>query len=139
MTVTNGSLSTIPQHSKTLPCLAESARAARHLVRTALTDWGMDELIDDGALLVTELVANAAMHTRSPTMTVAVKHPFLELVRIEVGDRCPALPLRRTANDDEAGGRGLALVDALSFRWGTEAEPQGKRVWAELKVEGRDG
>ncbi|MQS36154.1 ATP-binding protein [Streptomyces katsurahamanus] len=124
-----------PAHSKTMPCLAESAGTARDLVHTALVGWGMNGLINEGVLLVTELVANAAVHTWCHTITVSVSPPGQELVRIEVSDQSTALPVQRTASGDDTGGRGLALVDALSFRWGADAESQGKRVWAELKAE----
>ncbi|MEW1549569.1 ATP-binding protein [Streptomyces tsukubensis] len=136
MTVSKGSRSTNHAHSKTMPCLAESAGTARDLVHAALTGWGMEGLINDGVLLITELVANAAVHTHCHTITVSVSHPSQELVRVEVSDQSPTLPIRRTVSDDDTGGRGLALVDALSFRWGSDAGSQGKRVWAELKVEG---
>lgn len=53
-----------PGYSETLPCAAESAETARGLVRTALSACGLEHLVDDGALIVTELVANAAEHSR---------------------------------------------------------------------------
>lgn len=31
-------------------------------------------------------------------------------------------------------GRGLAVISALSCRWGTEQLDWGKRVWAELTL-----
>ena len=38
---------------------------------------------------------------------------------------------------DEMGGRGMAIVDALSRRWGCDALPAGKVVWAELDAKRR--
>ncbi|GAA2648526.1 hypothetical protein [Streptomyces vastus] len=42
----------------------------------------------------------------------------------------------RAPGDDETGGRGLLLVEALAHRWGVEqrAGGIGKTVWAELKA-----
>src|SRR2546430_14593023 len=42
-----------------------SAAEARRFVRSALTDWGASSLGEVAALLVTELVTNAVLHTRS--------------------------------------------------------------------------
>ncbi|MER7936869.1 MULTISPECIES: tetratricopeptide repeat protein [unclassified Streptomyces] len=45
-------------------------------------------------------------------------------------------PEVRLPSDDETGGRGLLLVQALAHRWGVEerAGGIGKTVWAELKA-----
>jgi hypothetical protein len=53
-------------------------------------------------------------------------------VRLEVHDLSPARPRRRAAAVHAIGGRGVAVVAALSTRWGTERVPDGKVVWAEL-------
>ncbi|MFH9980944.1 ATP-binding protein [Streptomyces sp. NPDC017179] len=43
-----------------------------------------------------------------------------------------ALPvLRRKADEDDESGRGLALLDALSLRWGVDRRPGSKTVWCE--------
>jgi hypothetical protein len=42
------------------------------------------------------------------------------------------LPAVRTACADATGGRGLALVEALSDSWGTDVQAGGKTVWFEL-------
>ncbi len=56
-------------------------------------------------------------------------------VRAEVWDSVPRMPAVRQAGPDEEGGRGLALVEALSDRWGWTTAPgwPGKVVWAELR------
>jgi serine/threonine-protein kinase RsbW len=43
-------------------------------------------------------------------------------------------PVPRTAADD-AGGRGLPIIEALSTRWGSRPAPGGKRVWARIEPE----
>ncbi|MFD8969783.1 ATP-binding protein [Streptomyces sp. NPDC059568] len=124
-------------YSETLPCEAESAETARRLVRTAMAAWGLEHVVEDGALVVTELVANAVNHTRGHSIRVIVARPSDHLVRVGVVDKSVALPVLRRAEDTEVGGRGLALVDALTFRWGTDIKPWGKCVWGELKAESR--
>ena len=53
-------------------------------------------------------------------------------MRIAVRDISSALPERRDADADMFGGRGIAMVDRIASRWGTEQHAGGKVVWAEL-------
>ena len=53
-------------------------------------------------------------------------------MRIEVVDDALGLPQAAVVPASAQRGRGLALVAALSSRWGYEKKPRGKRVWAEL-------
>lgn len=124
-----------PGYSQTLPCAAESAEPARKLVRTALSVWGMETLEDDGLLIVTELVANAAQHTRGHLIRVSVSRPASGLVRIDVVDRSQKRPERREAGEYAERGRGLALIELLTDHWGTDLLPFGKRVWGVLSAE----
>ena len=126
-----------PGYSKTLPCEAESARTARTLVSTALVAWGLDVVADDCTLVVSELVANAVQHTKCHNIRVTITRLGPGLVRIDVVDKSRAKPVRRTARDDEVPGRGLALVEALTTRWGTDLQGSwGKSVWAEWEAGG---
>lgn len=116
-----------------LPPRPESAGAARELVIGHCREWDVASLCDDIALVVTELVVNAIRHAGTD-VTVTLK-PIDNGVRLEVSDGSTR-PLRpRQAAGSDEGGRGLLLVDALSHRYGVEAESKGKRVWAELLVE----
>jgi serine/threonine-protein kinase RsbW len=122
------------EYSRTLPCEERSAAAARALVLSALAKWGMDELADDGALVVSELVANAAEHTRTRLVRITVSRLSAELVRVAVVDKSRTHPGLCTAADTDECGRGLAVVAALTARWGTDPLPWGKRVWGELEL-----
>jgi anti-sigma regulatory factor (Ser/Thr protein kinase) len=123
-----------PGYSENLPCTAESAETARGLVRIALAVWGLETLADDAALVVTELVANAARHTSSRLIRVAVNRLGEDTVLIAVVDKNKAPVVRRSPHEDDTTGRGLVLVDALTAHWGVTTTPWGKRVWAELKI-----
>lgn len=124
-----------PRYSQTMPCAAASAEIARKLVRTALWAWGLDDLVADGTLVVTELVANAAQHTCGHLIRVTVDRPGPGTVRIGVVDRSRAFPRLQQPDSDDEHGRGLALVDSLTKRWGTDRLPMGKRVWGDLAYE----
>ncbi|MFF6784376.1 ATP-binding protein [Streptomyces sp. NPDC012510] len=56
-------------------------------------------------------------------------------MRLEVSDAGVGKPEVRVPGDEETGGRGLLLVEALAHRWGVEerAGGIGKTVWVELK------
>ncbi|MFG1806203.1 ATP-binding protein [Streptomyces sp. NPDC049040] len=118
-----------------MPCAAESAEPARQLVRTALSTWGLKSLEDDGALVVTELVANAAHHTKGRLIRVSVSRPAEGRVRIDVVDRSKIRPQHRDPDEYAERGRGLFLIELLTDRWGTDLLPFGKRVWAVLTEE----
>ncbi|WP_329382422.1 ATP-binding protein [Streptomyces sp. NBC_01716] len=119
-----------------MPCTARSAVLARSLVRTALEAWGLEHLADTGALVVTELVSNSVTHTRTYSIRVTVSRPSETFVRVAVADSSKAVPILRVSADghDEAG-RGLAIIEALTWRWGTDCLPLGKRVWGDLRSE----
>lgn len=78
-------------------------------------------------------MANAAKHTRGHLIRVTVSRPADDVFRTEVVDRSKMLPQRRKRDLYDERGRGLALVDSLSERWGTDLLPFGKRVWGVLK------
>ncbi|MDQ1046439.1 ATP-binding protein [Streptomyces sp. V4I2] len=91
----------------------------------------------DVQLCVTELVANVIRHVGDGApIRVRVLRADAGRIRVEVTDPDPcALPVLRHATDDDEAGRGLALLDAVAFRWGVEPWAAGKTVWCELAVE----
>ncbi|MGC9539908.1 ATP-binding protein [Streptomyces sp. UG1] len=124
----------VPGYTETLPCEPESAHRARLLVSTALTAWAMEELVEDGILIVSELLTNTIDHTSCRTARVMIQHRPSGLVRIGVADKFSGPPQMGTPGDDAVEGRGLLLVDAVSWRWGYDRDRRGKVVWAELRV-----
>ena len=90
--------------------------------------------VDLVALLVSEVATNALVHGRG-RVRVRV-HPTSGGLRVEVHDDDPTLPARRQATPMDEGGRGIALVDALSSGWGAESTSDGKTVWFEVAAVG---
>ncbi|GGS79416.1 ATP-binding protein [Streptomyces cinerochromogenes] len=122
-----------PGYAETMPCEPQSAKRARSLVATALSTWGIGDLLDAGTLIVDELVTNAIDHTRSRTVRVVIRRVTRDRVRIGVADTSREVPGAGMPDEDCEGGRGLVLVDALSDRWGYDLHPTWKLVWAELR------
>lgn len=113
----------------------EAIRAGRYFVHEQVVARGAVEAADDAALIAAELLANAHQHG-VPPVTVCVVGGA-DVVRIEVTDTNPRSPVRPTESATNMTGRGLALVEAISARWGIERIPAGgKTVWAELVTPG---
>jgi hypothetical protein len=108
----------------------DAPSAARRFVVDALPADAADGLVDDAALVVTELATNAVVHARSD-FTVAVSWSQ-DRVRISVRDASPVPPAGRPPSLVACSGRGLAVVAALATRWDFEPQGFGKVVWAEL-------
>ena len=109
-----------------------SAPAARQQVVDFLAEEGAFGVLEAAAIVVTELVANAVLHAGGDFIeVVAVLGP--RCLRLEVSDESATPPARKLLPASCSFGRGLALVEAMTSRWGVDQEPgHGKRVWAEL-------
>ena len=104
---------------------------ARRFVEAALSDAGLGHLSYTATLLVSELVANAVLHTGNTPIEVVVR-PTGDGVRIEVHDGSPVLPVRKNYSNMSGTGRGLMLVERMAVHWGAEPTATGKMVWFEL-------
>jgi anti-sigma regulatory factor (Ser/Thr protein kinase) len=109
--------------------VSSSAAVARQWLSRELADCP-DELVEDAALLLSELVTNAVLHAQTQVQ-VSVGSTGGR-VRVEVTDSSPVLPTAKGYGTDAATGRGLQLVEALAERWGIAAVPGGKVVWFEV-------
>ncbi|MFF3317560.1 ATP-binding protein [Streptomyces sp. NPDC003035] len=98
-------------------------------VRHALRDRGPDL-----QLCVSELLANVITHVGEGTpVTLHVRATADGRTRVEVTDPDPRVwPVLRDATGEDESGRGLALLEALSVRWGVEQAADRKTVWCEL-------
>jgi len=118
-----------------LPPAMTSPRAARSMLRLALTEWGVGQL-DSLDLLLTEVVTNAVVHAGTPFTVHVTGRPGW--ARVEVHDCSAEPPHQRRANRRSEHGRGLLLVDRLADSWGWQQDeqslPTGKSVWFEVSA-----
>ncbi len=114
---------------------AEGVAGLRRLLQLQLELWGLEAVSESAQLCVTELVANVIKHVGSGTpATLAVRASDGRL-RIEVHDPDPrALPVLIEASSDAEGGRGMALVDAVTDRWGVDLTTGRKATWCEFAL-----
>ncbi|MEU4747045.1 ATP-binding protein [Actinosynnema sp. NPDC023658] len=108
-----------------VPPLAE----VRHWAGEVLADLAEDE-ITDTKLVVSELVSNAYEHGQHP-LHVRLRRPC-GLIRIEVTDLSPQVPVVGRSSVRVTRGRGMLLVDRLCRQWGAVRHAVGKTVWAVL-------
>lgn len=137
--------------SCTLGTRLEGVREARQFARGTLQRWGLGELTEDIALVVSELVTNALRHalptpeeTQQPQPADDEESVRLHLMRwtgrlmCAVRDPSEQSPVARDSDDFGAEcGRGLFLVDSFSDSWGWHplaGALRGKMVWALFRV-----
>jgi Histidine kinase-like ATPase domain len=111
---------------------------ARQFLARVLGGW---PTADDAALCLSELAANAILHSRSAEpggqFTVRVQLTGHDL-RVEVADG--GGPWVWTAYPDEQHGRGLLIVDSLARSWGqSDGSDDGRIVWYEMTLTGNGG
>ncbi|TQS05166.1 ATP-binding protein [Microbispora bryophytorum] len=111
-----------------LPAVGASVAEARALVRRELGRWGLDELVDDCSLIVSELASNVVRHGGNVfTLRLGSNGTW---VYGEVFDQGEGVPNQREADLDSIGGRGLLIVDELADDWGVAGSGRGgKTVW----------
>jgi anti-sigma regulatory factor (Ser/Thr protein kinase) len=121
-----------------LPFAVESAGRVRDALDAWLDHHGAaPEVVDDARLVATELVGNAVRHA-SPLDNGTV------LVRWQEQDAALALsvcdgggagePTQVEAAPEDADGRGLSIVDALSANWWIERNTQEHTVHVRLAL-----
>jgi MEDS: MEthanogen/methylotroph, DcmR Sensory domain len=104
---------------------------ARRFVIETLTAWGCGHLIDDAAVVTTELATNAVLHARTDFTVTICRRPD-GTIRVAVRDSSLSPPQRRQPRPFDRSGRGLRLVEAMATGWGADLLPGGKVVWAQL-------
>ncbi len=128
----------------TLGALEGAVPSARAHVTQLLWEWGRAELGQDAGVVVSELVTNSLMASADLRPAVAPVRVWLgsdtRCVLVAVADASPQAPVRLNLDPDAEGGRGLALVEAFSSRWGwhpTTTAGLVKVVWAEWRPPSR--
>lgn len=118
-----------------VPNRADSAPAARAFLVHLLDGWGVpDQVIDEAALLTSELMANAVQHGSGlVNLTIDVRDGLLH---VGVHDDAEGRPKARQAGVGSLGGRGLWIVQSVARDWGSDSNGAdgGKTVWFELKT-----
>jgi anti-sigma regulatory factor (Ser/Thr protein kinase) len=95
-------------------------------------------VVENAALLVSELVGNAVRHGRplpGGVISVSWSHDDGCLVlEVTDGGSVSGAPQLRRAGPYDTRGRGLAIVDALAHSWGVVDRNEASTVWVELSA-----
>ena len=125
-----------------VPHAPPSASAVRHRFVDELRGRGLPGLVvDDAALVLSELVGNAIRHG-APLPSGGIRVSWTvgpDIIRIEVADGGRG-PLRHEASEppaaggsaDDERGRGLAIVSLLTVSWGSAFDSTSAVVWADV-------
>lgn len=123
--------------------LPTAVPCARLHARYVLADWGLPRgMAADAEMCVSELVTNALRATLRLDEPQPIGLRLLasrERLVAEVWDCHPGNPVRQAATASEEGGRGLAVIEAYSDRWGVRRLSEHvKTVWCELLMPARE-
>ncbi len=83
-------------------------------------------------LLAGEVLTNAVLHGGGRYLLQADAGP--ECLRVEVTDSSAVEPRLLQITGDREYGRGMAIVDALATRWGSDRVGSHKVVWFETHL-----
>ncbi|MEU3653141.1 ATP-binding protein [Streptomyces sp. NPDC014735] len=123
-------------HIKRFRTCRDAVPAARHHAASVLTAWRLGGLVDETALIVSELSTNVVTHAKGTGdyFELALRRRSSTLV-LEVSDSYQwRMPELRAPSLDDLSGRGLVIVDALAAKWGVRPRDPGKTVWAHLAI-----
>lgn len=120
-----------------LPSERQSVTVGRHwVVRTAAVRGvtGMANQVLE--LLSSELLANAVLHGGHDSgIGIQLVVDGDDVARVSVSDGSVVSPVVMETDPSALNGRGMAIVEAMSSRWGVEVhEDGGKTVWFELDL-----
>jgi hypothetical protein len=135
---------------------ATASGAARDFTRQILGSWGLLRLVEDAAVIVSELVTNALRHgvrnpycpphdghVRGGPVCDGSAHDRVELILLRrpgemvcaVTDPGAEPPVMAAPDLAAEAGRGLHVIEALAASWGwTRLDTHKKAVWATLSV-----
>lgn len=117
-----------------LPADTRAPAQARRWLSALLAEWAAPGAVrEDAALCLSEIVTNAVIHTRTGPRAGAVLDGRQLVVTVSDSGRRGRAELVDHDQED-VGGRGLTVVDALCPRWGSEQRSDGTTVWFELDV-----
>jgi hypothetical protein len=129
-----------------LGALADAVPSARFHLRQLLSGWGQAGLGPDASVVVSELVTNSVAASADLRLAAAPVLVWLgsdsHCVLLAVADASPRPPVQLSLEPEAKGGRGLALVETLSSRWGwhlSSITGLMKVVWAEWRLPAEAG
>lgn len=117
----------------------QQVRRLRHTLERLACTWQLQVDVDELQLLISEVVTNSLIHAQTEVDVLLRSYPGR--LRVEVRDSNPRPPIlaailggEEAVNDEAESGRGMLIVDAVAWAWGTSPAGRGKTTWFELKA-----
>ncbi|MFF1600801.1 ATP-binding protein [Streptomyces mirabilis] len=137
--VMNERIEVVPRHGDDPPRAQDACRVGimRRITAARLRYCGLETMVDEVLVIVSELVTNAVLH--SGTAEIGLKVALQEgLLRIEVRDGMEGSAKPKHPDHSAESGRGLVLVQGLveenGGAWGVSDD--GTTVWCDLPATG---
>lgn len=108
--------------------------AARRLASWACRSWQLRTLSERAVQVADELVSNVVKHAETDCTIVITRRECYLHIAVRDGSRQLPRPTGKGHDPNPSLGHGLRLVDGLSTAWGTRETPDGKVVWATLRI-----
>src|SRR5262249_39477451 len=125
-----------PRETIALGADANSPAVARYFVTQTCATWGVTRLAKLATLIASELVTNAVVHARTPSVMGLQLRPTALHIPVRDGDPRPMhrpIPGATGAHNRDHG-RGLLILDAMADGWGCLSTATGKVVWATIDM-----
>jgi anti-sigma regulatory factor (Ser/Thr protein kinase) len=87
--------------------------------------------VETAELLISEVVTNSIRHARPPYLVV-IECKRGNTLEVRVTDGSRRAPSKRDPDVWSESGRGVALVNDLSKKWGVKKSLRGKTVWFQV-------
>ncbi len=115
----------------------QSVAVGRHWVVRVAAAAGVTGMANQVVeLLTSELLSNAVLHGADGRSIHLWFRGGEDVVRVSVSDAAPARPVVLHPDVAAPSGRGMAIVEAMSNRWGVDRQDQGgKTVWFEVDLD----
>lgn len=122
------------EQSVVLPGKRQSVAIGRHWVVDCASGHGLNGVLGQIIeLLSSELLTNAVLHGAGGGAVALAVRVTTVSVRVSVSDGGGREPVVVHSEPSDLHGRGMAIVEAMSQRWGVEIHAEGgKTVWFEL-------
>jgi anti-sigma regulatory factor (Ser/Thr protein kinase) len=118
----------------------DSVKVARDFTAETLHAWKLDDLVDEGVMIASELVTNAVRHGAclggpgTGKVGLTWQHHMSSVICV-VTDGSSLPPVLGPPDMSAESGRGLHVVHALAVGWGwTMVSNAEKAVWAALSL-----
>lgn len=122
-----------------LPPQRRSVAVGRHWVVRVAAEQGVTGMANQVLeLLTSELLANAVLHATAVAPDRPLRLEFARddaVARVAVTDHAHQPPVVLHPEPVAPAGRGMAIVEAMSERWGVAEAAQGKTVWFEIALD----